>query len=85
MKERIYKEYVRVTADFSPDGSVRPVCVTWRDGRRFEIDRVKDVRRAASLEAGGVGLRYTCMILGRECFLFYEDSSKWFVEAKAQG
>lgn len=82
MIEKIHKEYVHVSADFTPDGRLRPTCVTWADGRKFMIDKVKDIRRAASLKAGGAGIRFTCMILGKECYLFYEENYKWFVEAK---
>ena len=77
-----YKIYVQVTADFMPDGYLRPVRVTWEDGRHFDVDRVLDIRRAASLKAGGYGIRYTCMISGRPHYLFYEENYKWFVEAK---
>ena len=76
------KVYVQVTAVFMPDGRLRPVMVTWEDGRHFEVDRVIDIRRAASIKAGGCGIRYTCMISGRPCYLFYEENYKWFVEAK---
>lgn len=38
--------------------------------------------RAASLRAGGVGLRYTCIINGKTSHLFYEDNNKWFVEKR---
>lgn len=40
-----------------------------------------DVRRAASLKAGGTGLRYRCLIGGRERYLFFEDP-RWFVEQR---
>ena len=53
----------------------------WEDGRRFEVDRLLDVRRAAALKAGGQGVRYTVRILGKETYLF-EDEGRWFVEAK---
>ena len=46
-----------------------------------EIDRVLDVRRAASLKAGGMGIRYTVRINGKQSYLFYEEP-RWFVEAK---
>lgn len=83
MKETgIRKKYVHVNADFFPDGRLRPCRVMWDDGRTFEIDKVKDIRRAASLKAGGAGIRFTCMILGKECYLFYEENYKWFVEEK---
>ena len=78
-----YKVYVEVIADFRPDGSIQPLCVIWEAGRRFEIDRVTDRRRAASLKAGGTGWRYTCMICGRPHYLFYEESNRWFVERRS--
>ena len=54
--------------------------VLWEDGRRFEISSVSDVRRAASLKAGGSGIRYTCRIGRKDTYLYYEDP-KWFVDA----
>ena len=78
------KVYVDVTARFSKDGRLTPTSVTWTDGHVYEIQRVKDIRRAASLKAGGVGIRYTCVIDGRESYLFYEDNNMWFVEGKAR-
>ena len=79
-----YKIYVDVTAEFFPDGRLIPRFITWEDGRKFEIDKVKECRRAASFKAGGVGMRYTCMICGSEHYLFYEENYKWFVEAKGE-
>ena len=52
-----------------------------RGGRRFPVERVLDVRRAAATKAGGQGIRYTCRILGHETYLF-EDDGRWFVEEK---
>lgn len=75
------KVFVEVIAKFTKDGVKIPLTVTWEDGRRFEIDRVTDVRRAASLKAGGQGMRYKCRINGKETFLWLEDD-KWFVEGK---
>ncbi|MGI6679145.1 MAG: hypothetical protein ACOX2Q_08860 [Dehalobacterium sp.] len=75
------KVYVDVTARFDKEGGLIPQSVIWEDGRCFEIDRVLDVRPAASLKAGGCGIRYTCRILGRETFLFLEED-RWFVEGK---
>ena len=76
------KVYVDVTAIFSKDGQLKPVRVIWLDGHSYEIQRIKDVRRAASLKAGGVGTRYTCIIDGKESHLFYEDNNMWFVEGR---
>ena len=78
------KVYVDVTAKFLKDGTMIPVSVSWIDGQVFEIQKVTDVRRAASFNAGGVGIRYTCIIDGRQAYLFYEDKKMWFVERKAR-
>ena len=77
----IRKVYVEVTALFDLEGNMTPLEIFWEDGRRFEIDRVLDRRRAASLKAGGVGIRYLCRIRGRETYLFCEGP-RWFVEGK---
>ncbi len=83
MKEITRKVYVNVNADFHPDGQMVPRQILWDDGRKYEIDRVTDCRRAASLKAGGAGIRYTCQIGGKSCFLYYEENYKWFVEARS--
>ena len=38
------------------------------DGHVYEIQKVTDVRRAASLKAGGAGIRYTCIVDGKELY-----------------
>ena len=60
---------------------MKPLILYWEDGAAYEIQRVLDVRPAASLKAGGAGIRYTCLISGREKYLFFEED-RWFVEAK---
>jgi len=75
------RAYVKVIVEYSPEGKIKPLSVEWEDGRCFEVDRLLDVRRAASTKAGGQGMRYTVRILGRETYLF-EDEGRWFVEAK---
>lgn len=76
------KVYVDVNATFSKDGRLIPKSFIWTDGHLYEIQKVKDVSRAASRKAGGVGIRYTCIIDGRESHLYYEDNNMWFVECK---
>lgn len=76
------KVYVEVDAHFSKDGELLPRAVIWEDGHRYGIDKVTQITRRASMKAGGVGIRYTCMIGGRQSYLFYEVD-KWFVERKA--
>lgn len=67
-------------AEFTKDGRLIPISFKWNDGRTFEIQKVTDIRRAASLKAGGVGTRYTCIICGQEKSLYYEDNNLWFME-----
>ena len=73
------KIYVEVVARFRTDGKPIPLWMIWEDGRKFEIDRVLDIWRAASLKAGGLGSRYTVRILGKERYLYY-DENRWFVK-----
>ena len=79
--ENKYKVYVKVEAIFFPNGQIEPKAFWWESGKRYEIDQVIDVCRAASLKAGGIGVRYTCMIRGYQTFLFLEES-RWFMERK---
>ncbi|MBR2715619.1 MAG: hypothetical protein IKB73_05375 [Ruminococcus sp.] len=72
------KQYVSVTAKFDPDGNILPLTINWDDGRVFDIDRITDVRYAASLKAGGAGIRYTCRIKQIEKYLFLEEN-RWFI------
>ena len=76
------KVYVEVKAKYYSDGRIEPLSVIWEDGHEYEIDKVLDMRRAASLKAGGVGLRYTVRIGRTETFLFLEEN-RWFVERRA--
>lgn len=73
---------LEVNAKFDLDGTIRPTSIIWEDGRVFAVDRVLDVRRAASLKAGGTGMRYTCRICGKTVMLWNEEG-KWFMEGKA--
>lgn len=73
--------YVGVDVYVDEAGGVHPLCIHWEDGRTFQIQSVTDVRKAASLKAGGAGVRYTCFINNQTTFLFYEEP-RWFVDAK---
>ena len=73
------KTFVKVTAEHDVDGKTKPLVLVWTDGKKYEIDRVTDARRAPSLKGGGLGVRYTVKIRGKEVYLF-EDEGRWFVE-----
>lgn len=75
------KVYVKVNADFSTDGTLRPRNITWTDGHKYEITRVIQIVKAASTKVGGCGIRYTVVIEGKERYIF-RDEDRWFVEGK---
>lgn len=79
----LVKKFVEVVAKFDEDG-ITPLSIHWPDGRIFDISQAMDVRPAASIAVGGLGIRYKCKIGGKERLLFYEQP-RWFVEAKSPG
>ncbi len=78
--ERREKRYVEAIINVSAEGVVTPLAIVWEDGRRFEIDRVSERRRAASMKVGGYGIRYTVTIGGKVRHLWQDDNG-WYVEA----
>ena len=90
MNKNQIKVYVKVRVDVEADGRMLPREITWEDGRKFEIDRVSEIRQAAAMKAGGQGDRYTVWINGHQSYLFFERSpnlhgekiGRWFVERK---
>jgi len=77
------KVYVDVIARFTKDGELMPVSFTWEDDHRYEIDRIIKCQRAASRKAGGAGIRYTCLVEGKQCNIFYEENFRWFLERRS--
>lgn len=75
----VRKVFVEVNVKFDSEGSMIPLSITWEDGRLFEIDKVIDIRKAASLKAGGIGVRYTILTNRKQTYLWYEEP-RWFVE-----
>ena len=61
------------------DGKSIPKIILWEDGRRFPIDKVIDIRKAAALKCGGIGTRYICKVCNKEVSIFDEDGC-WFLE-----
>ncbi len=75
------KIFVSVDVRFDAEGRMTPKAIRWEDGRIFPVDEVTDMRKAASLKAGGRGIRYTCRVAGKQRYLFFEDP-RWFVEGR---
>ena len=83
--ESDHKVYVSVIEVRYKDGRLMPLSVIWEDEKRYKIDKVLDIRKAASLKAGGAGIRYKIRVRDRETFLFLEEDkngAKWFMERK---
>ena len=76
---------LKVQAEFDIDGSIRPTSIVWEDGRVFAIDRILDIRRAASLKAVGMGMRYTCRICGKVVNLFNDENHRFCLTMRTIG
>ena len=70
---------VEVIARHLMDGSALPLEIIWMDGRHFTVDKVRHFCKASSLKSGGVGIKYSCRICGKEVVL-YDREGKWFLE-----
>ena len=85
------KVYVPVAVWFDEQGRMLPSIILWEDGRKYEIERVTDIRPAPAMRAGGQGDRYTVWIDGKQSYLFFErydtvsgcSLGRWFVERRA--
>lgn len=76
-------KYVDVFLLYTKESQVIPKSIVWENGITYEIDKILDVSNAASLKAGGSGLRYKCLIQGKEKLLWFDSfEQRWFVETK---
>lgn len=66
------------------EGKSIPLAIFWEDGRKFEIDRVFEMKKAASLKVGGYGFRYKCRIKNQIIFLWF-DNIVWFTGLCSNG
>lgn len=73
------KVYIDVVVKHTKDGVKIPLYFYWTNDIKYEIDKVLDICKAPVLKTGGHGLRYTCRIMGKEKFLWFEEE-KWFLE-----
>lgn len=74
-----HKEFVKVRADFMPDGRIIPLMFKTEDGQKTVIDHVTEIRPAPALKVGGQGMRYTCRI-GQNYIYLFHDRDFWFLE-----
>lgn len=69
------KVYVQVDGRFTVEGQILPQVVYWADGRRFVIDEIADIRPAASLKAGGAGIRYQVRTAAEKRICFWRKAA----------
>lgn len=74
------KRYVPVVVRIDETGKKRPQVIEFED-RKYRIDKVLDYGPAACRTVGGVGIKYTCIVLGQVTEL-WEEKEQWFVVAK---
>lgn len=75
------KVYVKVHAFFDENGDIFPQKIIYENGNAYTVNQILEVRRAASLKAGGAGIRYHIRIGPTNTYIFLEET-RWFVEAK---
>lgn len=73
------KTYVTVLVRITPDGNKCPQEIIWKDGRRFEVTRVFNVRQAAAMKVGGTGIRYEIEVNRHRTFI-WDEEGRWLVE-----
>ena len=79
------KIYVKVIAEFNLNGGMRPTEVVWKDGRRFEVERLKFKERAPCKTGGVLPVRYTVIINGEQKYLYFDrDNERFFVEREGK-
>ena len=72
------KTFVEVDCHCREDGAVVPKSITWRDGRKWDIERV--VHTCSSCNGEFEGIRYTIIIGSAEKYL-YRLGSQWYVNS----
>jgi hypothetical protein len=79
------KLYVPVKLYVDEAGKVTPQEIkAGYDGEWIIVDKVTDSRRRAHLNAGSVGIRYTCVVnvneIQRNIYLFDEEGKWWIYD-----
>ena len=91
IRPRPERVYVQVVTAFDQTGYMCPTCITWADGRTFQIEKIRDFRPAYTAGNDVGGDCYTVVICGQERHLFFERTDplfssrvgRWYVEKAA--
>lgn len=76
------REYVTMYIEVLPEGQVVPLSILWKDGRKFTVEQVINIKNNAPVRSGGRATKYTLIIQGQSRGFFVDDG-KWFVETRA--
>lgn len=71
---------IRVTGESYGSGIVFPATVIWPDGRRFRVEGIDSAQERARFATGGIGVRFSCRIGGKQRVVGYEKKGDWFLE-----
>ena len=74
------KKFVDVYVYVDESGGKHPKVLVHND-KKYNIDKVIDIKNCASFKAGGIGERYTIRI-GHNITYLYFEKDRWFVEEK---
>ena len=74
------KRYVPVMVRIDENGKKDPKIIEFND-KKYRIDKILDRGPAACRSVGGVGVKYTCVVLGQGTEL-WEEKEQWFVVVK---
>ena len=74
---------LKTSRELAAKYKVIPLRIRCSQGGRVTIDRITDIRLAASTKAGGLGIRYTCVATMGDCqreILVFKEDDSWFIE-----
>ena len=76
------REYVTMYIEVLPEGQVVPLSILWKDGRKFAVEQVINIKNNAPAKSGGRATKYTLIVQGQTRD-FLVDNGKWFVETRS--
>lgn len=82
------REYIGASVIWLTDGTMQPHSIVRRDGRRYSIDQVLEIRPVCTEQGGEPIDRYAVMIDGRRQNIFFKYNmdkndlsfGRWFIE-----
>lgn len=76
------REYVTMYIEVLPEGQVVPLSILWKDGRKFTVEQIINIKNNSPVRSGGRATKYTLIIQGQTRDFFVDDG-KLFVETRA--